>query len=142
MVDKEFMVAFAIAAVVVVAIRLLANTNTLLGRICRWWWNASFKLVAHIPFFGWMAHFIIGTEKEKQPYIDVGKQVDKMASDAVAAAAERQKAEEKARLDLQNELISRIGRNDIYVSSANAQLVRIGNKEYSMDDIRREYGML
>ncbi len=55
----DFILPFIIALAVVIIIRLLAGTDNIIGHICRAFWNISFKIVAFIPFMGWMSHFII-----------------------------------------------------------------------------------
>ena len=70
----DFILPFIIALAVVVIIRLLAGTDNIIGHICRAFWNISFKIVAFIPFMGWMSHFIIAdTDAEiraKESYVE------------------------------------------------------------------------
>ena len=64
----------------IIALRLIAGGNIpYLSAFIRWWWNIGFKITSHIPFCGWMAHFIITkgdkkAEQEKLHYINIGKQ--------------------------------------------------------------------
>lgn len=95
----DFILPFIIALAVVIIIRLLAGTDNIIGHICRAFWNISFKIVAFIPFMGWMSHFIIAdTDAEiraKESYVETGRTVDSMAYDAVDAAAKRQIEQKK-----------------------------------------------
>jgi len=88
-----------------VAIRVTATKNTVMGKICRWYWNTSFKIASHIPFCGWMANFMVAvTEDERRQkviHIDIGRETDHMASREldrrVAADQARKRREEQIR---------------------------------------------
>lgn len=71
---------FIIAIVIFFAILIIARTDNILGKIFRWFWNTSFKIVAHVPMCGWMAHFMIAKTPEeramKDKYIGIGKKAD------------------------------------------------------------------
>ena len=71
---------FIIAAVIFIAILIIARTDNILGKIFRWFWNTSFKIAAHVPMCGWMAHFMIAKTPEekamKEKYIGIGKKAD------------------------------------------------------------------
>lgn len=85
---SRFIFVFAICFMILIAIRLLARMDNIIGHICKWYWNIGFKIAAHIPFFGWMAHFIISdgsemAEKEKEHYVNVGQKADEIADDYI-----------------------------------------------------------
>lgn len=73
-------VPFLIAAAVLIAIRVIAGTNNIIGKMFRWFWNTSFKIAAHVPMCGWMAHFMIAktpAEKAmKDKYLGIGAKTD------------------------------------------------------------------
>ena len=100
---KEFIIAFGI----LILIRVLAGTNNILGKICRWYWNTAFRIAAFIPFCGWMAHLIIGDKKDKEHYIKMGEEVDNWAFQAAEkslnAEVARQKRDEAIRTKLQGQ---------------------------------------
>ncbi len=96
---------------IVVAIRLIAKTDTLIGRIFRWWWNIGFIICCHFPFCGWMAHFIIDKEL-KELYIPIGEQADKIAIDWADSVVEK----ERRRAEIQENLRAKYGRSDIIVN--------------------------
>ncbi len=80
-----FFIVFAIVIAIIIAIRVLAKKDSTLGKICLWYWNTSFKFAAHIPFLGWMAHFIITdgsdeAESMREHYINVGQQSDNLGA--------------------------------------------------------------
>lgn len=103
--DTEFWLVFAVALAIVILIRILASTNNILGKICRWFWNTSFKIAAHIPLCGWMAHFIIG--EEKTIYIPKGKAADAWGADMLSNAADRGRAQREREEAIRGELASR-----------------------------------
>ena len=105
---------FVLAFGLLILIRVLAGKDNGIGRLCRWYWNTSFKLAAYIPLCGWMAHFIIGEEKEI--YIPIGKATDDLAYDALADAAERHQAEKRRQEAVRRELATR-GYTDVVVNS-------------------------
>lgn len=136
----DFILPFIIALAVVVIIRLLAGTDNIIGHICRAFWNISFKIVAFIPFMGWMSHFIIAdTDAEiraKESYVETGRTVDSMAYDAVDAAAKRQLEQKKERERLRLEIQSRLDRTDDVVVSDTAEFVRINGKDYTVQEVK------
>lgn len=71
---------FIIAAGIFIAILIIARTDNVLGKIFRWFWNTSFKIVSHVPMCGWMAHFMIAKTPEeramKDMYIGIGEKAD------------------------------------------------------------------
>lgn len=86
---------FIIAFGIVILIRILASTDNIAGKICRWFWNTSFKIAAYIPFCGWMAHFIIGEEREL--YIGIGQRADAMGSEMLDESVRRERETERRR---------------------------------------------
>lgn len=113
--DLMVFVAFGAAIGLVILIRVLAGTNTILGKICRWFWNTSHKLGSYIPFCGWMAHFIIADKAAKKPYVDAGRKVDDYAIDRVQRAAEAERARRERDERIRSQLHSR-GLRDVVVS--------------------------
>ena len=113
--DLMLFVAFGAAIGLVILIRVLAGTNTILGKICRWYWNVSFRIAAYIPFCGWMAHFIIADKAAKKPYVDAGRKVDDYAIDGVQRAAEAERARRERDERIRSQLHSR-GLRDVVVS--------------------------
>ncbi len=76
-----------IALVAVIAMRIIAGMKIpVLSPLLRAVWNISFKITSFIPFFGWLAHFIIADtakeKKEKEELIEVGETVDSWVSGA------------------------------------------------------------
>lgn len=74
-----------IAIVAVIAIRIIAGMKIpVLSPILRGIWNISFKFTSFIPFFGWVAHFIIADtakeKKDKEEFINIGETMDSMVS--------------------------------------------------------------
>lgn len=150
------MIAALTAAVLVTAIRIIAGVNIpVLSIIFRTWWNISFKIVSYIPFCGWMAHFII-TEgddtTEKERYINIGKNADKVAADMLKNAAEKAANEQKAykakrdaeeakRKETEEELrekaYRKYGRRDVTVSQDSSK-AKIGDSDYvSTEELRK-----
>ncbi len=101
---------------IVVAIRLIAKTNTLIGKIFKWWWNIGFVIWSHIPFFGWMSIFMIADTPEdealKELTMQIGANADKIATDWADSVAEK----ERRRADIQEKLCAKYGRSDIIVN--------------------------
>ena len=91
--EMKFYVALGLSFALLILIRVLAGTDNILGKICRWYWNTCFKIAAYIPFCGWMAHFIIG--KEKETYIRIGAEADALGYGMVSAAADRERAQQR-----------------------------------------------
>jgi len=130
--------AFGLAFGVLILIRVLAGQKHILGKICRWFWNASFKLASHIPLCGWMSWFLIAdTDEEKavkEHYKKVGQEADDFGSAALDAAAKREK-----RHNLESTIKSRLGRSDVEV--INEEVVRIGDKHYTLESVKRKLGI-
>lgn len=81
-----------IAIVAVVTIRIIAGMKIpVLSPILRGIWNISFKITSFIPFFGWLAHFIIADtekeKKEKKDFINIGETADSMVAGAFGGGA-------------------------------------------------------
>ena len=111
----EFPFILGLCIAILIAIRVLANYDHILGKICRWYWNTSFKIAAFIPFCGWMAHFIIG-KKEKEQYIRIGEQADKFAFDMVESAAERERIQQERDERIRQEIARQYGGTNVSVS--------------------------
>ena len=118
--DIMIVIPFALAIVIIVVIRVLAGTNSILGKIFRWFWNASFKLASHIPFCGWMAVFIIAdTKKEKaakEIYLKIGSEVDDLGMNALSSAAEKQHAQRRREEAIRTQLAAQ-GFRDVSVNA-------------------------
>ncbi len=157
-----FFVVFAIVIAIIIAIRVLAKKDSTLGKICLWYWNTRGKFAAHIPFLGWMAHFIITdgsdeAESMREHYINVGQQSDnlgaQMAENISVRAKEREaeeqaqiEAEAKKREELQTEMRQRAYRNfdrsDVQLNS-DGSMVKLGKDgEYvNVDEFRKKAPM-
>ena len=105
---------FAAAFGLVIFIRVTANKDTRLGRFCKWYWNVSFKIAAHIPFSGWMARFIIGDEKDF--YIKIGEQSDAFGWKLVENEAERNRLERERDERIRAEVAQRCGGNVVSIN--------------------------
>lgn len=146
--DISAIITVVIAVAIWIAVRIIAKTDCLLGRICRWWWNTSFKIASYIPFCGWMARFIIADSDEekrnREMYINIGEQSDasgvawaeRSADNARARAAEdqaRREQEEQERQEMESDLRRRAyknyGRNDIQLNSDGSK-VKMGDGDY------------
>ena len=135
-----FIIPFGIACSVLIAIRVLATKPHTLGRICRWYWNTSFKLAAHTPFCGWMACFMIAdTEEEKaikKHYKKIGEETDGITARYLENRANSQRAEEEARqerLRLESIINHKLKRTDARIISEN--VVEIGGKKYRLGSV-------
>lgn len=131
---------FILAAVVVIAIRILAGQRHILGRICRWFWNISFKLISFVPFMGWMSCFIIADTAEekaaKQYHKDVGAKSDKIGEDYLQSKIAKQKAEEaerQERIRLENAINAALKRTDAKIIGPD--VVQIGDKKYRLGSV-------
>lgn len=76
-----------IAIVAVVCVRIIAGMKIpVLSPLLRGIWNISFKITSFIPFFGWLAHFIIADtakeKKEKEEFVNIGETADSMVAGA------------------------------------------------------------
>ena len=109
--DIKIVLIFAAALGVLIFIRVMATKNSILGKICRWYWNTSFKIAAFIPFCGWMTHFIIANPEEKQIYINIGQDVDQWALDSIKNAAERDRIQRERDEAIRSQLAQRGLRN-------------------------------
>ncbi len=98
---------FAAAFGLLIFIRITANKDTGLGRFCKWYWNTSFKIAAYVPFFGWMARFIIGDEKEL--YIKIGEGSDAFGWGMVENEAERNRMEREREERIRAEVAQQYG---------------------------------
>ena len=141
-----FALPFIIAGAVVIAIRILAGQDHLLGRICRWFWNVSFKIISYVPFCGWMHHFIIADTTEekavKEHYKQVAAKVDQATleylNECDARRAEERKREEEL-LNLQRAINYELKRTDARV--LNEDVVEIGGKKYDLHGVKRKLGI-
>ena len=76
-----------IAIAAVIAIRIIAGMKIpVLSPILRGIWNISFKITSFIPFFGWLANFIIADtakeKKDKEEFINIGETADSLVAGA------------------------------------------------------------
>lgn len=81
-----------IAIVAVIAIRIIAGMKIpVLSPILRGIWNVSFKITSFIPFFGWLANFIIADtakeKKDKEEFINIGETADSLVASAFGGGA-------------------------------------------------------
>lgn len=133
---------FILAVSIVIAIRVLAGQDHLLGRICRWFWNTSFKLAAFFPFCGWMTCFMIAdTDQEKavkKHYQAAGRETDEDAFGYVNNAADRQKAQLHSEEQIRLAIVQRLGRSDVSVSGNS---VTIGSKTYYLEDVLKKLNL-
>ena len=137
---------FAACIGILIAIRLLANMDNIIGKIFRWYWNTSFTIAAFIPFCGWMSRFIIAktpeAKKAKAQVVAQGDEVDNMAFGWVGESAARQKAqleaeeaqraaEREARArqeaELQRMFWQKEGRNDVQLTN-DPNYVKVGGE--------------
>lgn len=137
---------FAACIGILIAIRLLANMDNIIGKIFRWYWNTSFKLAAFIPFCGWMTHFIIAktpeAKKAKANMVAQGEATDNMAFGWAEQSAARQKAELAAQeaqmaaereararqeAELQRMFWQKEGRNDVQLTN-DPNYVKVGGE--------------
>ena len=137
---------FILAAVLVIAIRILAGQNHIFGRICRWFWNTSFKLCSIIPFMGWMTCFIIADTQEekavKSHYQGMGKEADDIAITAVNKKIEQDRREEEERQErirLQDAINHALKRTDARIIGND--VVEIGGKKYTLESVKRKLGI-
>lgn len=121
--EVTLIIALAAAFAFVIFIRIMATQDHLFGRICRWWWNFSFKFSSHIPFMGWMAHFIIADTAEeiaqKEEYIKIGSSADGFAFDMIESAAERQRIEALKEEKIREHLAQKYGATNISINGDN-----------------------
>ena len=109
-----FVLAGVILVCLLIFLRVMANKDTVLGRICRWYWNFCFKLLSWIPFIGRLfALCIIG--KEKEVYLRLSDKVDAWASGAMSDAADRYTAQQNREKAIRSELAAQ-GYVDVAVS--------------------------
>ena len=110
-----FVLCGIILVVVLIVLRVMANKDNFLGRICRWYWNFCFKLLSFIPFIGRLfALFIIG--KDKEVYLNIADKASDWASGALSDAADRYTAQQNREKAIRNELASR-GYVDVSVNA-------------------------
>lgn len=141
-----FALPFIIAGAVVIAIRILAGQDHLLGRICRWFWNVSFKIISYVPFCGWMHHFIIADTAEekavKNYYKQVGAEADQSGINYLDRKAAQDRAEEEARqerLRQESAINYALKRTDARILSDD--VVEIGGKKYDLHGVKRKLGI-
>ena len=97
-------------------VRLLANrTDTLVGRICRAWWNISFSIAAIIPFCGWMTRFVIADPETKEYLVNMGDANDEYFFGKVADSAQAELARQKRDAEIRSRLDSK-GLTDVYIN--------------------------
>lgn len=129
------------ALAIVIVLRLLAGTDNILGHICRAYWNISFKIVAYIPFMGWMARFIIAdTEEEirrKGDYIEMGKQSDAFAENMVNDAARRRKRD-----NLRDAILAQLKDGTDVVVNDDDETVRINGVEYTVKEVKNRLNIM
>lgn len=142
----SFVLPFIIAGVVVIAIRILAGQDHILGRICRWFWNVSFKIVSYIPLCGWMSCFIIAKNDkeraEKNYYKQVGVEADRSGIEYLDRKAARDRAEEaerQERLRVESAINYALKRTDARI--LNEDVVEIGGKKYDLHGVKRKLGI-
>lgn len=148
-----------IAIIIVVVLRIVAGLNIpVISKIIRWWWNLSFKIAAHIPFCGWMSHFIItkgdkNAEAAKEHYVNIGRKTDNIAVDMLEQSAARAKAEQEAyqtqlaqeeaeRRALEEDLRGRayrtLGTRDVRLNS-DGSMAKVGNSDYiSTEELKKK----
>ena len=131
---------------ILIAIRLLANMDNIIGRIFRWYWNTSFTIAAFIPFCGWMTRFIIAKTPEqkraKAAVVQTGDSTDNVAFGWVEQSAARQQAELAAQeaqwaaereararqeAELQRMFYQKEGRNDVQLTN-DPNYVKVGGE--------------
>ena len=141
-----FALPFIIAGAVVIAIRILAGQDHLLGHICRWFWNVSFKIISYVPFCGWMSCFIIAkNDKEKAAknyYKQVGAEADQSGINYLDRKAAQDRAEEEARqerLRQESAINYALKRTDARILSDD--VVEIGGKKYDLHGVKRKLGI-
>lgn len=101
-----FVLAGVILVCLLIFLRVMANKDNVLGRICRWYWNFCFKLLSIIPIIGGLfAPLIIG--KDKDIYIDLSEKVNAWAYDTMSTAADRARAQQNRENAIRSELASR-----------------------------------
>lgn len=102
---------FILAVLLVIVIRVIAGSKGIPGKICRWFWNTSFKLISFVPLCGWMAAFMIAdTEKEKaekQKYKNIGAEADRAGTEALSNAAEKQRVQRRREEVIREKLAAR-----------------------------------
>lgn len=140
--DFEEMMPIIIPVAVWIGIRIIAGTNTIIGRIFRWFWNLSFSIAAHVPFCGWMSRFIIAKTEEEKAYkediVRTGDENDDITLKQLEEKARREREKENERQELRDEINYRLGRNDVQI---HGNIVRIGKKDYTVDEVKRELGL-
>lgn len=147
--DLQIALPGIIAILIVILIRILAKQKNPLGRFCRGFWNISFKLCSMIPFFGWMAHFIIAdTAQEKaskKGYQEDGQKRDSAAYDyadkKVKIKLEEQKREQmefEERRRMEDAITSQLKNKKLPVH-IHGNSVDIGEQTYSLDEIKNEF---
>lgn len=134
--------------------RVAKKNEGTFGHLVRVWWNTSFKVSSWIPFFGWMANFIItDDEEEKKLYKEIGQNADNFGAEMLAESAERAKRREaefqasltqeeaerkKLEEDLQSMAYREIGTRDVHLNKDGSK-VRVGEGEYmSVEEFKRQ----
>ena len=64
--DAQFWLIFGGCLALCVVYFAVAMTNTVVGKVFRWFWNIGFRLFSFFPFCGWCAYFIIAKTPEEK----------------------------------------------------------------------------